>query len=120
MGVAHDVRDGLRRGSFEDPMAVVVEQAVAVDADVVQGGVFAHVGEGLLEVLGIAIDPLAAVATLGDGVELFGAEVTRFSHELGLAGEGPHGWGESIEWVSGGQWIWSPRRWFKTGRPVSK
>jgi hypothetical protein len=70
----------LRRRSFEDPMAVVVEQAEAVDADTVHSGVFAHEGEGLLEVIGIAVDPLAAVAALGDGVELFGAEVARFSH----------------------------------------
>ena len=66
LSVAHDVRDGLGRGSFEDPMAVVVKQAVAVDADVVQGGVSAHVGERLYEVLGIEIDPLAAPATLGN------------------------------------------------------
>ena len=45
-----------------------------------QGRATADEGGGQLKVLGIAVDPLAAVAALGDGVELFGAEVTRFSH----------------------------------------
>ena len=37
--------------------------------------------EGFGEVLGVAVDPLALVTALGDGVELLGAEVTLGSHE---------------------------------------
>ena len=65
---------------FEDPMAVVAEQAPAVDGDLVEGGVFADEVEGFGEVLGGAVDPLALVAALGDGVELLGAEVALGSH----------------------------------------
>ena len=49
---------------------------------IVELGVFAHVNEGLLEVLGVAVDPLALIAALGDGVELFRTEVTRKSHAV--------------------------------------
>ena len=62
-------------------MAVIVHEAPAVDAHLVQSGVFAHVGGGLLEVFGVAMNPLAAIAALGDGVKLLGAEVTGFSHQ---------------------------------------
>ena len=51
-----------------------------MDGDLVEGGVFAGEVEGFGEVLGVAVDPLALVAALGDGVELFGAEVTQGSH----------------------------------------
>ena len=78
--VAHDVGDGIRRTGLEDPMAMVVKEAPAVNPHVVELGVFAHVNEGLLEVLGVAVDPLALVAALGDGIELFRTEVTRESH----------------------------------------
>ena len=52
-----------------------------MNAHLVHGGVFAHVGDGLLEVFGVAMNPLAAIAALGDGVELFETEVTWFSHQ---------------------------------------
>ena len=52
---------------------------------IVELGVFAHVSEGLLKVLSVAVDPLALVATLGDGIELFRTEVTRESHVLDKA-----------------------------------
>ena len=52
---------------------------------IVELGVFAHVNEGLLEVLGVAVDPLTLVTALGDGVELFRTEVTRESHGIGYA-----------------------------------
>ena len=71
----------------EDPMAVVMEEAPRVNPHImnphiVELGVFAHVSEGLLKVLGVAVDPLALVAALGDGVELFRTEVTRESHAV--------------------------------------
>ena len=46
-----------------------------------QSSVFAHVGNGLLEIFGVAMNPLAAIAALGDGVKLLGTEVTWFSHQ---------------------------------------
>ena len=101
--VAHDVGDRVVGGGFEDPVAVVVHERKAVNADAVEGGVFAHIGEGLLEVLGIAVDPLSAVAALGDGVELLGAEVARFAHAGRLARHGPKSGGESLQWVAGGR-----------------
>ena len=73
-------------------MAVVVHEAPTVNAHPVHGGVLAHVRDGLLEVFGIAMNPLAAIAVLGDGVKLLGAEVTWFSH-----GEMLHAMGQS--WV---------------------
>ena len=78
--VAHEVRDGVGGAGFEDPMAMVVEEAPAVDGDLVEGGVFADEVEGFGEVLGVAVNPLALVAALGDGVELLGAEVAQGSH----------------------------------------
>ena len=63
-------------------MAMVMEEAPAMNPHIVELGVFAHVNEGLLEVLGVAVDPLALVAALGDGVELFRTEVTRKSHAV--------------------------------------
>ena len=60
MHVAHEVGDGVGGGGFEDPVAVVVQQAPAVDGDLVEGGVFADKVEGFGEVLGVAIDPLAS------------------------------------------------------------
>ena len=80
--VAHDVRDGIRRTGFKDPMPVVMEEAPTMNPHIVELGVFPHVDEGLLEVLGVAVDPLALVAALGDGVELFRTEVTRKSHAV--------------------------------------
>ena len=62
-----------------------VEKAPAMNPHIVELGVFAHVNEGLLKVLGVAVDPLALVATLGDGIELFRTEVTRESHALDKA-----------------------------------
>ena len=80
--IAHHVGDGIRRAGLEDPMAMVVEEAPAVNPHIVELGVFAHVSEGLLKVLGVAVDPLALVAALGDGVELFRTEITRESHAV--------------------------------------
>ena len=61
-------------------MAMVVKEAPAVNPHVVELGVLAHIGKGLLKVLSVAVDPLALVAALGDGIELFRTEVTRKSH----------------------------------------
>ena len=80
--VAHDVGNRIRRAGFKDPMSVVMEEAPAMNPHIVELGVFAHVNEGLLEVLGVAVDPLTLVAALGDGVELFRTEVTRKSHAV--------------------------------------
>ena len=80
--VAHDIGNGIRRAGLKDPMAMVVEEAPAMNPHIVEFGVFAHVNEGLLEVLSVAVDPLALVAALGDGVELFRTEVTRKSHAV--------------------------------------
>ena len=80
--VAHDVGNRIRRAGFKDPMSVVMEEAPAMNPHIVEFGVFAHVNEGLLEVLGVAVDPLTLVAALGDGVELFRTEVTRKSHAV--------------------------------------
>ena len=80
--IAHHVGNGSRRAGFEDPVAVVMEDAPAMDPHIVELGVFAHVNEGLLKVLGDAVDPLALVATLGDSVKLFRTEVTRESHTV--------------------------------------
>ena len=80
--VAHDIGNGIRRTGFKDPMAVVMEEAPAVNLHAVERGVFAHVEERLLKVLIVAVDPLALVAALGDGVKLLGTEVTRKSHAV--------------------------------------
>ena len=80
--VAHHVGNGSRRAGLENPMAVVVEEAPAMNPHAVELGVFAHVSEGLLKVLGVAVDPLALVATLGDGVKLFRTEITRKAHAV--------------------------------------
>ena len=80
--VAHDVGDGIGSAGFEDPMAMVMEEAPAMNPHIVELGVFAHVNEGLLEVLSVAVDPLTLVTALGDGVELFRTEVTRKSHAV--------------------------------------
>ena len=80
--VAHDVGDRVRRTGLEDPVAMVVEEAPAVNPHVVEFGVFPHVNEGLLKVLIVAVDPLALVAALGDGIELFRTEITRKSHAV--------------------------------------
>ena len=45
--------------SFEDPVAVVVEEAPAVDGDLVEGGVFAG------EVLGVAVYPFGLGCRVG-------------------------------------------------------
>ena len=68
--VAHDVGDGVRRTGFKDPMAVVMKEAPAVNPHAVERGVFAHVDERLLKILRVAVDPLALIAALGDGVKL--------------------------------------------------
>ena len=80
--IAHHVGNGSRRAGFKDPMSVVMEEAPAMNPHIVEFSVFAHVSEGLLEVLGVAVDPLALVAALGDGVDLFRTEVTRESHAV--------------------------------------
>ena len=80
--LAHDVGDGVRRTGLKYPMAVVVQEAPAVNSHAVERGVFAHVEESLLKVLSVAVDPLALVAALGDGVKLLGMEVTRKSHAV--------------------------------------
>ena len=41
-----------------------------MDGDLVHDRVAAHEGDGLLEVRGLAVDPLAVIAVLGDGVLL--------------------------------------------------
>jgi hypothetical protein len=48
-----------------------VEDAVAMYGSVMQAGIAAHEGQGMLEVFVVELDPLALVATLGDGVKLF-------------------------------------------------
>ena len=78
--IAHHVGDGIRRAGFKDPMAMVVEEAPAINPHIVELGVFAHVNEGLLKVLSLAVDPLPLVAALGDSVELLRTEITRKSH----------------------------------------
>ena len=78
--VAHDTGDRVRRTGFKDPMAVVMEEAPAVNPHAVERGVFAHIDESLLKIFGVAVDPLTLVAALGDGVELLRTEVTRKSH----------------------------------------
>ena len=80
--IAHHVGNGSRRAGLEDPMAMVVKETPAMNPHAVELGLFAHVSEGLLSVLGVAVDPLALVATLGDGVKLFRTEVTRKSHAV--------------------------------------
>ena len=80
--VAHDIGNRIRRAGFKDPMAMVVQKAPAMNPHIVELGVLAHVSEGLLEVLGVAVDPLTLVTALGDGVELFRTEVTRKSHAV--------------------------------------
>ena len=66
MHLAHDV--GSRATGYTDPMAVVMEDAPAVNLHAMERGVFAHVDERLLKVLRVAVGPLALVAALGDGV----------------------------------------------------
>ena len=95
--IAHHVGDGIRRAGLEDPMAMVVEKAPAVDPHIVELGVFAHVNEGLLEILGVAVDPLTLVTALRDGVELFRTEVTRKSHAVDLARWVPSVTGDSLQ-----------------------
>ncbi len=80
--VAHHIGNGIGRAGFEDPMAMVMEQAPAVNSYAVERGVFAHVGEGLLNILSVAVAPLALVAAWGDGVELFRTDITRKSHTV--------------------------------------
>ena len=80
--VAHNVGNGIRRTGFKDPMAVVMEEAPAVNLHAVEGGVLAHVDERLLKILSVAVDPLTLIAALGDGVKLLGTEVTRKSHAV--------------------------------------
>ena len=84
--VAHDIGDGIRRAGLEDPMAMVVEEAPTVNPHAMENGVLAHVDEGLLKVFGVAVDPLALVAALGDGIELFRTEITRKSHAVSTLG----------------------------------
>ena len=62
------------------PLGREMEETPAVNPHAVERGVLAHVGESLLEILSVAVDPLALVAALGDGVELLRTEVTRKSH----------------------------------------
>ena len=94
--VAHGVGDGIRRTGLKDPMAVIMKEAPAVNLHAVKRGVLAHVDESLLKILGVAVDPLALVAALGDGVELLRTEVTRKSHAVNKA-----------RWVPsrGGEWL---------------
>ena len=83
--IAHHVGNGSRRAGLENPMAMGGEKAPAMNPHAVELGVFAHVSESLFKVLSVAVDPLALVATLGDGVELFRTEITRESHAVGKA-----------------------------------
>ena len=84
----------------------------------VHGGVLAHVGDSLLEVLGVARNPLAAIAALGDGVKLLESRGFRTSGDKHLMGQswpasgytdlqeaGRHGHG---------------RKTFQYGKPVPK
>ena len=68
-----------------------------MNPDAVELSVLAHVSEGLLKILGVAVDPLALVAALGDGVELFRTEVTRKSHAVSEARWVPSRGGESLQ-----------------------
>ena len=95
--VAHDVGDGIGSAGFKDPMAMVMEEAPAMNPHVVELGVFAHVSEGLLKVLRVAVDPLALVAALGDGIELFRTEITRKSHAVDQARWVPSVSGDSLQ-----------------------
>ena len=94
--VAHDAGDRVRRTGLKDPMAVIMKEAPAVNPHAVERGVLAHVGERLLKVFRVAVDPLALVAALGDGVKLLGTEVTRKSHAV-----------TNARWVpsQGGAWL---------------
>ena len=80
--VAQDIGNRIRRAGFKDPMSVVVQEAPAMNPHVVELSSLAHTSEGLLEVLGVAVDPLALIAALGDGVELCRTEITRESHAV--------------------------------------
>ena len=80
--IAHHAGNGRRRVGLEDPMAMVVKETPAMNPRIVELGVFAHVSEGLLKVLSVAVDPLTLVATLGDGVKLVRTEITRESHAV--------------------------------------
>ena len=95
--VAHNVRDGIWRTGFKDPMAVIMKEAPAVNPHAVEGGVLAHVDERLFKILGVAVDPLALVAALGDGVELLRTEVTRKSHAVSKARWVPNRRGEWLQ-----------------------
>ena len=57
-----------------------MKEAPAVNLHAVERGVFTHVSKSLLKVFSVAVDPLALIAALGDGVKLLGTEVTRKSH----------------------------------------
>ena len=83
--IAHHIGNGSRGAGLEDPMAMVVEETPAMNPHIVELGVFAHVSESLLKVLGVAVDPLTLVAALGDSVELFRTEITRKSHAVDSA-----------------------------------
>jgi hypothetical protein len=78
--IAHEVGDRVGRRCFEDPVGMVVEQAVAMNRDIVHFGILAYERESVLEVFGIPIDPLAAIAALGDGVELLRMIIARLAH----------------------------------------
>ena len=80
--VAHDVGNGVRRSGFKYPMAVVMEEAPAVNPHTVERAVLAHVSESLFKILGVTVDPLALITALGDGVELLRTEVTWKSHAV--------------------------------------
>ena len=101
--IAHHVGNGSRRAGLENPMAMVVEEAPAMNPHTVELGVFAHISEGLLKVLGVAEDPLALVAALGDGVELFRTEVTRESHVVDKARWVPRVSADWLQRVSEGE-----------------
>ena len=46
------------RTGLKYPMAVVVQEAPAVNSHAVERGVLTHVGERLLKILGVAVDPV--------------------------------------------------------------
>ena len=104
--IAHHVGNGSRRAGLENPMSMVVEETPAMDPHIVELGVLFHVNEGLLKVLGVAVDPLALVAALGNGVKLFRTEVTRKSHAVDQARWVPILGFKSLQGVNGGESGW--------------
>ena len=85
-------------------MAVVVQQAIAMDLNVVHARVAAHEADTLLKVGVVAIDPLGMVAPLGDGIEMPPAKIAWLTHGGAKAVYGP-----------GSESMTYPGAWFISG-----